>query len=364
MFVYADHENIHFSKGTWLLQEQQATCYASGANVVFTTDALTKGNKTITLHLNLPNVEAGYEPVIAYNINGVYWGYARALSEVVITLPSGVPNCTETPFMSNLPFHYIEIWVRTTSNQKPRWTNNQVKNNNVMILQSIEVDDASIFYETRLNNLTMLAVGSSSSEGFGTVGKEFDDITSNDATCSFGALLGESLGITVSTVGYGGTGLAKMGDGWAPDALTYYKYMDEGIVRDWTGIDIAVFNVGANDNVNSADFINLNYELVDELSGSYPNLTIIMTSPFYGTRLSEYAVMRNKYAANNHIHFIDANYQNILSNHHPTISNYKRYIMPDLRDKVRPLIFSEVSVSIKTVSNNSNYYTFQSISHS
>lgn len=341
MLVYPNNTQLNFSKGTWLLQGTDSTCYSSGANFNFTTNALTIGTGIIKIHFELPNVAAGYEPIVEYRINDAYYGYTKAIAPIEIKLPVGFKNATTDPFMKNCSSHYIEIWVKSTSFDKQRWTIGDVKNNNVLTVKSIELPDGSSLWDTKPYNLTALAIGSSSSEGWGVLSETNGDRINTDATLSWGVLIGKSLGLNISTVGYGGTGFYKTGNGNAPNIFTYFEYMDNDIKRDWSGIDIALINIGTNDgNLLFDDFINANIFFVKRLREVKPTLNIIFTSPFQtGTRLAEFSRLRSQYQDDDLVHFVDADFSNILQGHHPQIGQYKSLIIPTILPSVAKVIY-------------------------
>lgn len=343
MDILPNNKNINFSKATWTLEETSATCYQDGANFNFTTDAFTKGNKNIVLNFEMPNVAEGYTPILAWRVNGLIWQYAHMTEQMTITLPVGVNDATESPVMNGIANHYVEVWVRATSLLKPRWTSSTEKNNNVVILKSITIDDGAILLPTTLNNLTMLAIGDSLAEGYGTVGKEGFDFKSNDVTCGWGSLLGNALGFNTATCAYSGAGFSKGGDGHSALTGTYYKYMDNGILRDYTGIDITAFNIGSNDAaMSSAGFISAASNMIDDLRSRYPDMILLFITPFWGTHQADWVQIANLYKDDSKIICLtDTVYPQLKS--HPTITNYFQYILPDLVNKTRRALFQSNS---------------------
>ncbi|CAI3961680.1 unnamed protein product, partial [Commensalibacter communis] len=73
-------------------------------------------------NFEMPNVVEGYTPILAWRINGLIWEYAHMSEQMTITLPQGVNDATEDPVMNGIANHYIEVWVRTISINKPRWS--------------------------------------------------------------------------------------------------------------------------------------------------------------------------------------------------------------------------------------------------
>lgn len=343
MDILPTNNNIYFSKGTWKINGDTATCYNGGANFNFTTDAFTKGNKNIVLTFEMPNVADGYSPILAWRVNGLIWQYAHMTEQMTITLPEGINDATESPVMNGIANHYVEVWIRTVSLLKPRWSWNGNFNNNVVILKSITIDDGASILETVQSDMTMLSIGASFTEGYGTVGKENDDFKSNDTTCSWGVLLGKSLGFNVATSGYAGSGFSKGGNGNSPSASIAYKYMDDSIERDYTGVDIASFNIGSNDGgMPSTDFIVAASNMINDLRKRYPQMILLFTSPFWGGHQSDWEQIGKLYANDPKIISLwDTVYPQLKS--HPTITNYFQYILPDLVNKTRRALFQSNS---------------------
>lgn len=272
-------------------------------------------------------------------IVGLIWQYAHITKQMTITLPLAQNNATETPVMNGLANHYVEVWIRTTSLIKPRWTLKGQVNNNVVILKSIDFPDNSNLFETKLSETTMLTIGASYSEGYGAVGKEHADFKSNDATCSWGVLLGTALGFNVATSGYAGSGFVASGNGKSPQVGIAYKYMDNGIPREYTGIDIVGFNVGTNDvSMSSDSFVNAASEMIDDLRKRFPAMILLFTIPFGGAHRSDWLKVGEKYQEDTRVIVLDTIYPQLTS--HPTISNYKQYILPDLVKKAGKALFS------------------------
>ncbi|CAI3959852.1 unnamed protein product [Commensalibacter communis] len=339
MYIYPSNGNLYFSKGTWKIESNIATCYNSGANFCFTTDAFVKGNKNIILNFDMPNVTKGYAPILAWRINGLMWQYAHITNQMIITLPASQNDATESPVMNGIANHYVEIWVRTISLQKPRWTWNGQVNNNIVTLNSLEIADNAKLFETTLNDITMLSIGASFTEGYGTVGTEHADFKSNDVTCCWGVLLGNALGFNVATSGYAGSGFFAHGNGNSPPVGIAYKYMDNGIPRDYTGIDIAAFNIGANDSgVTSTDFIAAAIQMIDDLRKHYPNMILLFTTPFWGQHQTDWLKIADIYKEDKKIIYLNTVYPQLSG--HPTITNYKQYILPDLIKQARNALFN------------------------
>lgn len=339
MDILPSDKKLYFSKGTWKIDDNGATCYNNGANFNFTTTAFTKGNKNIVLNFAMPNVAEGYAPILAWRINGLIWQYAHITNQMTIILPEAQNDATDNPVMNGLANHYVEVWIRTTSLNKPRWTWDNQINNNVVILKSITIDDNATLLETTPLDMTMLCIGASFTEGYGTVGKEGGDFKPNDCMCSWGVLLGAALGFNVATSGYAGSGFLAHGNGDSPPVGITYKYMDNGIPRDYTGVDIAAFNIGSNDGgMSSTDFIDAASSMIDDLRKRYPKMTLLFTTPFWGTHQADWLKISQKYTNDDKVIYLDTVYPQLVG--HPTISNYKQYILPDLVKKAREALFS------------------------
>ncbi|CAI3959608.1 unnamed protein product, partial [Commensalibacter communis] len=221
-------------------------------------------------------------------------------------------------------------------------------NNNVIILKSITIDDSASILETIQPETTMLCIGASFTEGYGTVGIEHSDFKANDTTCSWGALLGTSLGFNVATSGYAGSGFSKGGSGDSPSVRISYKYMDADIPRDFRDIDIAAFNIGSNDgDMSSEDFIAAASEMIDDLRTRYPDMLLLFTTPFWGTHQSSWLAVSEKYADDAKVIYIETIYPQLVG--HPTISNYRQYILPDLVKKAKKSLFCLNNDAVNTV---------------
>ena len=277
----------------------------------------------------------------------------------------------------DLPYHTLEIIVKSTTEQANRWQNDSVIATSVRVMfrglllappppptlgrtgkkgGKVAAVAAAAAAAPSLpalapwlpSTLNLLMYGDSITEGVRTQGdKEALDTDRNDATQSWGYALGRLMGAETGVVGFGATGASKGGSGGVPAINFSYSYLWNNVPRVFVPQpDMVIFNEGTNDaNTNITGPM---VQVINGLQAINPGTPIVLLLPFDGAQAGNLK-MACELAANPALCFFvdtagvcNATFGIDNLGLHPTGPNDVARIAPQLAAKLRPILHASL----------------------
>ncbi len=130
----------------------------------------------------------------------------------------------------------------------------------------------------------------------------------SDARSSYAALTAMALGAEWRQVGFGATGLVRVGSGGALGALEAFNFFYEGCPRDDWQADVVVVNHGTNEpSIPPQEYQELYTRYIKLIRTAYPKAKIVALRPFNGSQEANIkaAVEACKAAGDTKVFFID-----------------------------------------------------------
>lgn len=268
----------------------------------------------------------------------------------------------------DMPYHTLEIIVKSTTEQANRWQNDSVIATSVRVmfrglLLAPPPPPTSAYLRKRgasagpfvptlapwlPSTLNILMYGDSITEGVRTQGdKEALDTYRNDATQTWGYSLGRLMGAETGLVGFGATGASKGGSGGVPAINFSYNFLWNNVPRVFKPQpDMVMFLEGTND--GGTNITGPMVQVVNALQATNPGTPIVLLVPFDGA-LSNYLKLACELAANPALCFFvdtagicNATFGIDNLGLHPTGPNDVARIAPQLAAKLRPILHASL----------------------
>ena len=252
------------------------------------------------------------------------------------TISSVIPVTILLNVSATVPYHTLEVMVKSTTERANRWFTGPGVNSTRIIFTGLVTDgDIVPFLGPTLN---VLIYGDSISEGVLTLGgsKPFDT-DHNDGSVVYSYAIGRLLGVEMGVIGFGATGLSRGGSGNVPALGVSWNQLWNGTARVFTPKpDLIVFNEGTNDGNNNitASFISV----LNSLMIACPNTPVAIMLPFNGAQKDNLLAI---VAATLGTTFVDTTgfyNQSLGGALHPTGPNDVARIAPQLAAKLRPIL--------------------------
>ncbi|MBB6048882.1 GDSL-type esterase/lipase family protein [Armatimonas rosea] len=305
--------------GRWDLRgKERAVTVNSGSYVKarFSGSSLTV---SFDLSLNRPHCECtkeGSYPTIAWQMDGGEWHEAELAASV--TLAEGLGKGA----------HTVMLMVRGLDEHQSRWSPPLVASVTFTGFVTEKLERA--LPQWRKPKLTMEFLGDSITEGVivnegraGVLpGIPFTWPWLADARQSYAAQTALALGAEWRQVGFGATGLKRVGSGGAPGALDAFDFVYAGCPRDRWQPDIVVINQGTNESsMPPVDYQRLYAQYLAQIRRAYPKAKLVALRPFVGAQEApiKAAVVERNAAGDSRVYYLDSAgwYEGPL---HPTVT--------------------------------------------
>lgn len=266
--------------------------------------------------------------------------HSLVLDQVTATLP---PNNTA------IPYHTVELFVKSTTERANRWAAAGASTR--IVLTGVTVDAGKGLLPWLPTDVNVLVYGDSITEGVLALagGGGNLDTNHNDASVVYSYALGALLGGEIGVVGFGYNALLHPGSGGVAPLPVAWDLLWEGVPRSFTTPkpDLIVLNEGTNDACDTENPGCVGTDITTAMTGVLKNLTnacpgtpIAVLLPFNGGQEAHLKAAVAA-AASPDIHFIDTtNFYNISigGSLHPTGMNDVGRIAPQIANKLRPIL--------------------------
>ena len=325
---------IQYSPYNWNVTSAAATSINAGAyfrTLISGTGCVLNFNVT---NNSLPTTEIYYR-VDGYETQAP-WIEAALAATITVTFPTNT---------SALPFHLVEVMIKSTSETINRWNS---PSNTAAVLTSITLTGAANAPIAPIPlTKNILHFGTSISEGVRTVNQTAaNDTDRNDALMSWAFSLGKNLGAEIGLIGFGGSGLTVTGSGNVPALTTSYNLMYAGQSRTFSPVpSLIVLEEGTNDGSSSAASVTTALTTVlNGLLAACPGTPIAVMRPYNGTQAA--ALVAGIAACSNPalVTYVDTTgYLNPSlgidsTGFHPSGPNGLTQLAPQVANALRPLL--------------------------
>ena len=337
--LYApDDPNLYYSPFAWHVNASSASTINSAAYVRF----LFSGN-ALNFTFDVSNM--------ATPASEVYWSVdsgpatlSLVMERVTVVAPAN---------NSNLPFHSVELFVKSTTESQNRWMAG-APNSTRVALTGVETEGDGALAAWLPADVNILVYGDSITEGVLTLGNsQLHDTDHNDASIVYSHTLGGLLGAEVGVVGFGNNALTHYGSGGVPPLGAAWDLLWEGVPRDFAHPppDLIVLNEGTNDGCdttspgcNGTDISALMASVLRNLTSKCPGTPVAVLQPFNG---AQKAHLQAAVAATGspYVHFVETEGFYDMSfggDLHPTGPNEKGRVAPQIAARLRPLLYQSV----------------------
>jgi lysophospholipase L1-like esterase len=264
---------------------------------------------------------------------------ASVTSVVTLTIPAA------TLGNSDVPYHLLEVIVKSTTETANRWANIGSAAGTAVIFTGLTLDAGASVLAPLAAPKTILCYGDSITEGVRTVGESSaNDTDRNDAALGWAYRLGTLLGAEVAVVGFGASGLSITGSGGVPFFGSSYNLQYAGQARSFAAPpDLIVTNIGTND--GSTNTVAAMKGVLNGLIAACPGKPIAVLRPFNGNQAANLQAAIagcNTPAACTYIDttsFFNTTYGADSLNLHPSGPNDFARIAPQVAAALRPLLY-------------------------
>ena len=274
--VAPDDPAILYSPGNWSVTPSGAATLNAGAyfSTLFTGSSLSLGFSTAANLAPLPQL---YYRIDGYSAQSP-WTRAEVAPSIVPALPADT---------AALPYHLLEVVVKSTSEELPRWSTPGVAapSATTVVFAGLTLARGAVATAPAGLGTRVLFFGDSITEGVRTVNETAArDTDRNDATMGWAYAQRGLLGVEAGIIGFGGTGLTVAGSGGVPALPATYDRLLPYVARHRDdGIALVVLNEGTND-VHAAppEVASALARTLDGLLALYPAARIAVLRPFGG----------------------------------------------------------------------------------
>ena len=269
--VAANDPAILYSPGNWSVTASGAATLNAGAyfSTLFTGSSLSLGFSTAASQAPLPQL---YYRIDGYSAQSP-WTRAEVAPRIAAALPADT---------AALPYHLLEVVVKSTSENLPRWS---TPGATAVVFAGLSLAPGASAAAPAALPTRALFFGDSITEGVRTVNATAArDTDRNDAMMGWAYAQRGLLGVEAGIVGFGGTGLTVTGSGGVPPLPRSYDRILPDVARPAdSGIALVVLNEGTNDvNAAPADVAAGLAHALDGLLSLYPAARIAVLRPFGG----------------------------------------------------------------------------------
>jgi hypothetical protein len=227
-------------------------------------------SNTVNVNITFNNISTtGNEPYVAVSVDGGAFTRYNLITGYILNLQ-----------MPDLTNHYIRIVASGIMAYDAVWTAGQG-----LVFQSLTTDVGGTSVAMKPMNKLGLFVGDSITEGVNVLGAGAVPIT-NCAEQSYPFICCEQLNAVTLRDGFGGNGVATVGNGSVPPAIQTIDYDGTGLLFTMDLPNFIVINEGTNDStagVTDANFITAYTALIVKLQNKYPGTPIFCMIPFNGS---------------------------------------------------------------------------------
>jgi len=267
------------------------------------------------------------------------WTQAAVAGSVSCTVPAS------TSGNADIPYHLLEVVVKSTTETQNRWNNVGSGNGTAVIFTGLTVANGASLLAPLAAGKSILCYGDSITEGVRTVGESAaNDTDRNDAMTGWAHRLGPLLGAEVAVVGFGATGLSVGGSGGVPALGTSFSQLYSGVPRAFAPApNLIVINIGTND--GGTNTVAAMIGLLNGLLSACPGTPVAVLRPFNGNQAGN---LQAAIAGCNNpgaCHYIDTTgffntaYGADSLNLHPAGPNNLTQIAPQVAAALRPLLY-------------------------
>ncbi len=269
--VAPDDPAILYSPGNWSVTPSGAATLNAGAyfSTLFTGSSLALGFSTAANRAPLPQ--------LYYRIDGYSAQSPWTRAEVAPSIAPALPADTAA-----LPYHLLEVVVKSTSEELPRWS---TPGPTTVVFAGLTLARGAVAAAPAALGTRVLFFGDSITEGVRTVNETAPhDTDRNDAIMGWAYAQRALLGVEAGVIGFGGTGLTVSGSGGVPALpATYDRLLPDVARRRDAGIALVVLNEGTNDvHAAPAEVASALARTLDGLLALYPAARIAVLRPFGG----------------------------------------------------------------------------------
>ena len=271
--VAADDPAILYSPGNWSVTGSGAATPNAGAyfSTLFTGPGLSIGFSTAANAAPLPQL---YVRVDGYSAQSP-WTRVELAPSVAAAVPADT---------AALPFHLLEVVVKSTSEGLPRWS---APGATTVVVAGLTLARGAAVAAPAGLPTRVLFFGDSITEGVRTVNETAArDTDRNDATMGWAYAQRGLLGVEAGIIGFGGTGLTVAGSGGVPPLPRSFGSILPGVARQVDAtVSLVVLNEGTNDvHAAAAEVTAALARTLDGLLSLYPKARIAVLRPFAGTQ--------------------------------------------------------------------------------
>ena len=342
----ADDPNIYYSPYNWHVSPTSAATINAGAYVRFLVSGSFLRLQFDVSHMVTPASE------IYWRVDNGPATLSLVLDTVVVTFPANNTKAT-------VPFHSIELFVKSTTERANRWVataGGKPVPGTRIVLTGLETDGQLAPWLP--SDVNLLIYGDSITEGVMTLGgSQHDDTDHNDASVVYSHALGRLLGAETGVVGFGDNAFTHTGSGGVPILGEAWDQMWDGVPRNFAAPppDLIVMNEGTNDGCDTTkpgcvgvDITAPMAAVLTSLMGACPGTPIVVLLPFNGGQAAHILAAIRAVGSPDAIHYVnttgfyDLKYGGAL---HPTGPNDVARIAPRIARRLRPILAKRLLVS-------------------
>jgi hypothetical protein len=328
--IAPSNSSLYFSPYTWNVTDGAATTVNTGAYM----RTLFSGN-SVALTFDVSAMVSPPSQIMWRVDDGPLTATPVAGLVPLVIPPAAYKN-------GDLPFHFLEFVVKSTTETANRWL---IEQNSVrVVFTGLVLDAGAGVAQAFPAPKNVLIYGDSITEGVRTIGESAPfDTDRNDVTVCWSFRQAALLGAEVGIVGFGATGLSRGGSGNVPALGSTYNMLWATVPRSFLpNPDLIVLNEGTND--GSADIVEEMTAVLNGLLTACPGTPIAVMRPFNG---AEAANLRAAIAASSDpglCNYIDTTgfFQPVYGadsmSLHPSGPNDVGRIAPQVAALLRPLL--------------------------
>ena len=243
---------------------------------------------------------------------------------------------------AGLPFHLLELVVKSTSETINRW---QSPSETAVVFTGMTLARGARVALPRARQRRLLILGDSITEGVRTINETAgQDTDRNDVTTCWSWAAGRGLPVEFGIVGFGGAGLTHGGSGGVPALGESIGLVMAGAARRLEPApDLVVLNYGTNDRLAAPAAVEaaLGRVLAGLLAGTPESTAIAVLRPFNGTQA---AALQRAATGSARVSWVDTTgiydpaFGSDTGGLHPSGPNHLGRIAPPLVDLLAPLL--------------------------
>lgn len=218
----------------------------------------------------------------------IYWRMDRYGPWTSVTLSSGTVTLSFPSDTSTYPQHFLEVYVKSTTETANRFQNVGQDPGTAVILTSMTLSTGASVSLPAVARRKILVFGDSITEGVRTINSTAtNDTDRNDGLVVYSQQLGILMGAEVGVIGFGNQGWGQNGSGNVPSFQSAYQIIyfapptNVTVSRSFAGIDLVIINQGTNDHTN--DTTTIITSVVNGMATAGYTGPIVLLEPFDAT---------------------------------------------------------------------------------